>query len=69
MRPKRTPWQRIRDAAEKGTGVRLTADEVSRLGLDGTIMDRAEQDDVRCPECGRPCDENWCSECQMEGVN
>lgn len=43
---KRTPWQRIRDAAELGKGCRLSADEVSRLAFDGAIMTRAELDDA-----------------------
>ena len=42
---KKTPWQRIRDAAERGTGVRLTSDDVVRLAQDQAIMWRAEQDD------------------------
>jgi hypothetical protein len=42
---RRTPWQKIRDAAEKGTGVRLTRDECIRLAQDNAIMTRAELDD------------------------
>jgi len=39
------PWQRIARAVKRGTGLRLTADEVSRLGYDEAIMQRAWRDD------------------------
>lgn len=41
---KLTPWQKIMRAAKRGTGLRLTADECSRLGMDGAIETRATLD-------------------------
>lgn len=41
----KTPWQKIRDAAEKGTGTRLTSEECARLACDNAIVTRAELDD------------------------
>lgn len=62
---RRTPWQRIRDAAEKGTGCRLTPEDAARLGRDSAITQRAYLDDEMlrdhrdglhpdpdCPWCG-----------------
>jgi hypothetical protein len=45
-RPCLTPWQRIARAAKRDTGLRLSADEVSRLSMDDAIMRRAELDDL-----------------------
>jgi len=42
----RTPWQKIRDAGERGTGLRLNAEEVGRLAFDNAIFTRAENDDA-----------------------
>lgn len=44
-RKRKTPWQRIKNAADRGTGLRLSPDDVRRLGHDGAIMTRAELDD------------------------
>lgn len=49
---KKTPHQRICDAAKKGAGVRLTADEVAQLADDEAIRARAEMDDMN--EAGTP---------------
>lgn len=38
------PWQKIMRAAERGTGLRLTADEVWRLSKDDAIEQAATQD-------------------------
>lgn len=43
--PRKTPYQKIRDAADRGTGVQLTADDVGRLAMDDAIMTRASLDD------------------------
>ena len=40
-----TPYQRIMLAAKRGTGVRLTADEVWQMSNDTAIADRAAVDD------------------------
>jgi hypothetical protein len=46
MSKKRTAYQRIRDAAKKGTGCHLSADECYRMGaLDDAIFTRAQLDD------------------------
>jgi hypothetical protein len=45
MSKKRTPWQRIRDAYERGTGCRLSSDDCEQLGMDDAIMTRADLDD------------------------
>jgi hypothetical protein len=45
-KPRLTPWQRIARAAQRGTGLRLSADEVFRLSMDDAIMRRAELDDL-----------------------
>ena len=42
---RKTPWQRIKDAADAGYGCRLSADEIIQLSRDGAIMARAELDD------------------------
>ena len=42
---KLTPHQRIMRAAEKGRGLRLTADEVHALSMDGAIETCATNDD------------------------
>lgn len=41
----KTPWQKIRDAGQRGTGVRLDADEVDSLCKDDALMTRAMLDD------------------------
>jgi hypothetical protein len=45
-KPRLTPWQRIAQAAKRGTGLRLSADEVFRLSMDDAIMRRAALDDL-----------------------
>ena len=46
MSKKRTPYQRIRDAAHAGTGCRLSANECHSMGLfDDAIFTRAQLDD------------------------
>lgn len=62
----RTPWQRIARAAARGTGCRLTADDVLRLSQDGAIMTRAELDDAdECPGDRDLChgSADWCPQC------
>jgi len=39
-----TPWERILRAANRGTGLRLSADDVLRLSQDDAIITRAEMD-------------------------
>lgn len=46
----RTPYQRIVSAADRGDGVRLTADETFALSLDVAIATRAVVDDERARE-------------------
>jgi hypothetical protein len=46
IKPRLTPWQRIARAAQRDTGLRLSADEVFRLSMDDAIMRRAELDDL-----------------------
>lgn len=41
----RTPWQKIAWAAQRGTGVRLSWEDVRRLASDDAIMTRARMDD------------------------
>ena len=52
----KTPHQRIMRAAERGTGLRLSADEVGRLSQDGAIRQTAAGDDAaeianQCTTC------------------
>jgi len=42
-----TVHQKIMRAAKRGTGLRLTADEVFQLSRDGAIATCAENDDAR----------------------
>lgn len=44
MRKKQTPWARIYLAAERGTGVRLSWDDIKFMALDDAIMMRGEMD-------------------------
>lgn len=51
------PWQKIIRAAERGTGLRLTADEIQRLSMDDAIQQAATQDrdsDVRAAQEVQP---------------
>lgn len=41
-----TPHQKIIRADQRGTGLRLTPDEVSELAKDGAILQVAENDDL-----------------------
>jgi hypothetical protein len=57
-----TPWQKIMRAYYRQTGLRLTRDEINRLGQDGAIETRAcnaafEED--RCTVC-------WCLLCRCD---
>ena len=52
----KTPHQRIMRAAERGTGLRLSADEVRRLSRDDAIATCARNDDKaeianQCKSC------------------
>ena len=51
----KSPYQRIVRAAERGTGLRLSAEEARQLSTDTAISYRAELDDVleRCVTCLR----------------
>jgi hypothetical protein len=42
---KKTPWQKIMDAAKKGRGLRLSADEIFLLSCDDAIETRARNDE------------------------
>jgi hypothetical protein len=42
---KKTPWQRIMIAANKGVGLRLSAEDVWELSLDDAIATKAWNDD------------------------
>jgi len=44
QRRRRTPWDRIIRAADAGTGLRLTAEDVRQLSRDGAIALRGERD-------------------------
>jgi hypothetical protein len=41
---KPSPWERIIRAADRGTGLRLTAEEALMLSRDNAIVTRAELD-------------------------
>lgn len=45
MAEKKTPYQRIMRAAERGGGVRLSVDDVFLLSMDDAIATRANNDD------------------------
>jgi hypothetical protein len=47
MKIKKTAYQRIANAAKKGTGVKLTREEVRMLAKDDAISTVAEHDDLR----------------------
>ena len=49
-----TPHQRIMRAAEKGIGVRLSAEEVLHLAMDDAIAQAAENDETP-PEGSEKC--------------
>ena len=44
-RKRKTPWQRIRDAGERGVGCRLSPNDIARLCMDSAIITRADLDD------------------------
>jgi hypothetical protein len=44
---KLTPYQKIARAAERGTGCRLTAEDVQQLWMDDAIQTVAERDDYQ----------------------
>ena len=44
---KLTPYQKIARAAKRGTGCRLTAEDVRRLWMDDAIQTVAERDDYQ----------------------
>lgn len=54
---RKSPWQRIRDAGEKGRGLRLEAEEVAQLCGDDAIMKVAHDDDLR--DEGKTDEEIW----------
>lgn len=43
-RKRLTPWAKIAQAVEKGTGTRLSPEEVEDLGCDGALMTRGSMD-------------------------
>lgn len=43
-RKRKTPWHRIVEALEKGTGVSLRPDDIWQLGQDDAIVTRGEMD-------------------------
>lgn len=45
QRKKKSPYQRIVDAAKKGVGVRLSFEECHEMSRDTAICDLAENDD------------------------
>lgn len=51
-RPRRklTPWQKIMRASKRGTGLRLSADEVWNLSRDNAIETLAGNDDEGLPD-------------------
>lgn len=53
-RRKLTPWQRIMRASERGTGLRLSAEDVWRLSMDDAIHTRALLDDEDDAEDEQP---------------
>lgn len=42
---KPSPWQRIMRAADRGRGLRLSAEEILQLSMDRAIQQVAENDD------------------------
>ena len=48
-----TPWEKIMRAGRRGTGIRLTADEVLQLSSDGAIETKAVNDKCEREEVGR----------------
>lgn len=64
-RRKRTPWDRIIRAANKGHGVRLSAEDCGRLGFDGAIETRAELD-ATCFDAGH--DPETCNRDECEAL-
>lgn len=46
-KPVPTPYQRIMRAADKGVGVRLTAEEVGKMAADSVIEMLSANDDER----------------------
>lgn len=63
-----TPWERIVRAADQGTGLRLTYEDVVRLSQDGAIQLRASEDSLARDEHERglhdvdPSPECYCRE-------
>jgi hypothetical protein len=68
-------YQKILRAAKRGTGLRLSAEEVAALALDSSIETVAWQDDEAderrragketeaCEHGIKADDDNWCAEC------
>ena len=60
----RTPWDKLARAGDKGSGIRLTANEVAHLNRDLAIVKRAEID-AYCYDQGhnpytcQDCEEQW----------
>lgn len=64
-----SPWERIIRAADRGTGLHLSASEIQRLGNDNAIAVRAESDAherVNC-ECGLPIPAHRNGKCRKVG--
>lgn len=47
------PWQKIMRAAKRGTGLKLSADEVLRLSYDDAIATTAQGGRENSPENGK----------------
>ena len=48
-----TPWEKIMRAGSRGTGLRLTADEVQQLSGDGAIEQKAFNDEAEREEAAK----------------
>ena len=64
-----SPWERIIRAADNGTGLHLSANEIAQLGMDQAIADKAQNDAhsrVNC-ECGLPIPAHRNGKCKTVG--
>lgn len=59
MRMPRNPWVAIMNAADNGVGLRLTADEVGQLSMDGAIEACAANDVARVDDTINPMVTGW----------
>lgn len=56
-RPKLTPHEKLVRAAQRGTGIRLTADEVWELGgMDQAIIEAAQWSEAERERTKKACD-------------